>query len=275
MMVAKHFLDFYVKSSLHVSLCYIAFYAVVSAHAGFTPGWIELTAIGTATLVGYNVAKYIHLLNEKFPYHYPIKLLTFLCSLVASITVIELGMRAFALFAFCTILTSLYSLPELLGKSFREIPILKLITIGASWSILAVLLPYAIQTDSIEELLNVINNEGIYGRLIQYSLFVIALCIPFEIRDLKYDPPKLRTLPQVVGTQNSEIIGLVLIAICALLEYLMASGFNVHGIITYIILAITALAIMGSDKIKSDYYASFFVEAIPALWLVLILLSSD
>ncbi|KQC33285.1 hypothetical protein AAU57_08110 [Nonlabens sp. YIK11] len=253
----------------------MAFYAVVSAHAGFTPGWMELTAIGTATLVGYNVAKYIHLLNVKFPYHYAIKLLTFLCALVASITVIELGMRAFALFAFCTILTSLYALPELLGKSFREIPILKLITIGASWSILAVLLPYVIKTDSMEELLIVIKNEGIYGRLIQYSLFVIALCIPFEIRDLKYDSPKLRTLPQLVGSQNSEIIGLMLIAICALLEYLMTPGFNIQSIITYIILGITAMAIIGSDKVKSDYYASFFVEAIPALWLLLVLINSN
>ena len=213
MMSFKRILDFYIQSSLHVSLCFIAFYMVVSYDMGFEPSTLELVAVGCSTLVGYNVAKYIHLLKENYPFSTAIKVLTAISALVAIVAVLELGIYATLLFGFCGVLTALYSLPEILGKSFRQIPVLKLITIGVSWSVMAVLLPHFIYEDgvyfSIKSAFHFSSNpdfQMLVLDLLKYILFVIALCIPFEIRDLKYDAPTLRTLPQLIGVEKTKYI---------------------------------------------------------------------
>jgi 4-hydroxybenzoate polyprenyltransferase len=269
----KSLFAFYIHSSLHVSLCYVAFYVVVALYAGFLPAPLELIAVGTATLAGYNVAKYVHLRRDRFPYHYAIKTLTFLCSIIAVFAVLQLGINAVLLFGFCAILTSLYSLPIVLNHSFRQIPILKLITIGMAWSVMAVVLPRILESSKAMEhttLFSVYENldwEIISWELTQFSLYVMALCIPFEIRDLKYDSPQLHTLPQLVGIRYSKYIGFVLLAICGLIELTRFQKTPSHVLATLIVVSITAMAIAYADKFKSDYYASFFVESIPLVWL--------
>jgi len=251
----------------------VAFYSVVSLYSGFYPTTLELAAVGTATLVGYNVAKYIHLLRKKFRFHVAIKVLTFVCSIIALFAVINLGMYAVLLFIFCGVLTCLYSLPKILGRSFRQVPILKLITIGISWSIIAVLLPYLI-TDSFyfkfEDVFDFSLSDfptHIWWKIVKYSLFVIALCIPFEIRDLKYDSPKLRTLPQLIGSRNSRYVGVSLLLICVLIEFTQYEENSWQSITTFGIFTISAVCIWLSKRFKTDYYASFFVESIPLVWL--------
>jgi len=270
----KRLFEFYIHSSLHVSLCFVAFYTVVSLYAGFSPSWLEIIAVGTATLVGYNIAKYIHLLYEGFPFHVPIKILTICCTIIALFAVIELGPYAVLLFGFCAVLTSLYALPEILGRSFRQIPILKLITIGLSWSVMAVVLPHLVyephyfKSESLFHFRNTGLSPLMLWELIEYTLFVIALCIPFEIRDLKYDSPKLRTLPQLIGTRNSKYVGFAVLLLCAAIEFTQFEESAAQSVITLIVILITAAAIWWADRFTSDYYASFFVEAIPVVWLV-------
>ncbi|WP_194852146.1 hypothetical protein [Nonlabens antarcticus] len=265
----KRCFEFYISSSLHVSFCYVAFYTIVAFYGGFTPGYVEFIAVGTATLAGYNVAKYIHLIGNRFRFHYPIKIITVICGVVALVTVIDLGMYAVLLFGFCAVLTSLYSLPEILGRSFRQIPIIKLVTIGISWSVMAVVLPRILMDVSAYG--PVFYEKWSIGLMfweaLEYSLFVIALCIPFEIRDLKYDSPQLRTLPQLIGTTYSKWVGFVLLILCGLIEFVQYNDSPLQAIATLIALTITGFAVSRAGAFKSDYYASFFVESIPILWL--------
>jgi hypothetical protein len=107
-------------------------------------------------------------------------------------------------------------------------------------------------------------------RAAQLVLFVLALCIPFEIRDLKYDEITLRTLPQLVGIKTAKIIGLLLLLHIPLLEFLEENTSTFLGVEVLVIITITGMAIWFSDQFKTDYYASFFVEAIPVLWLFLL-----
>lgn len=273
----KKVLDFYIFSSLHVTVCYLAFYVLVSLYAGFTPSIVELVAVGTATLVGYNMAKYIHIYSDSFPFHQAIKSLTVICAIIALITVGILGINAMILFAICGLLTMLYALPEILGRSFRQIPILKLVTIGISWSVMAVILPHFIHVTGYlrpEDIFNLRITKGqdfLIWQIIEYTLFVVALCIPFEIRDLKYDAPRLRTLPQLIGVKNSKITGLILLVICAGIEWMRYQGEVMEMVVTLIVLAVTSICIWFTDYFKSDYYVSFFVEAVPIFWLGLYL----
>lgn len=274
MVIAKRFLDFYIKSSLHVSLCYVAFYTVVSLQLGFQPLSIELAAVLCSTLVGYNLAKYVHLYRSDFPFKHAIVSLSFVCAAIGLVLVWLLGIYAVVLFSFCGLLTLFYSLPQILGKSFRQIPILKLVTIGLSWSLLAIILPFI-----VEEAPVIVSFNGAYEiqsrtfstdliwEMVMYLLFVIALCIPFEIRDLKYDTANLKTLPQLIGVKRTKYIGLALLFAFGFTMYYRLEYTIQESITTVIVLMITAIAIWFTDKFESDYYASLFVEAIPVIWL--------
>ncbi len=41
----------------------------------------------------------------------------------------------------------------------------------------------------------------------QRVLLVLAFLIPFEIRDLAYDKPELKTIPQRIGVTQTKIFG--------------------------------------------------------------------
>lgn len=284
MIMAKRVIDFYIYSSLHVSLCFIAFYTVVSLYASFEPSILELIAVGCSTLVGYNLAKFIHLVRKPFRFKMLILVLTAICAVIGFVAACLLGFYAMMLFSFCGLLTLLYSFQQILGKSFRQVPILKLITISLTWSLLAVLLPHLIIKNDYFLKVSVFNSQtgGDYSILIwdviKYMCLVIALCIPFEIRDLKYDDSSLRTLPQIIGINLSKLIGYILLIISGVIEITQYSYRNVTELqiyVTVIVLLITGRAIFFSKGMKNDYYTSLYVEAIPMLWLGIYLVVID
>jgi len=104
-------------------------------------------------------------------------------------------------------------------------------------------------------------------RSIQLISFVFALCIPFEIRDLKYDSFKVKTLPQVIGIKNTKRLGYTLVSVLLFIQFLIYTQTNLLELDIILTFIVLGMAIYFSDKFKSDYYASFFVEAIPLLWL--------
>ena len=105
---------------------------------------------------------------------------------------------------------------------------------------------------------------------IKRFVFVSALMIPFEIYDSQYDDKELSTLPQKVGVENAKKIGYSLLLLFVLLDLIMVN--NEDLIIDIVIATITAIAIYFSSVNRSRYYASFWVESIPILWLVLLIL---
>lgn len=284
MIMAKRVIDFYLYSSLHVSLCFVAFYTVVSLHAGFEPSILELIAVGCSTLVGYNLAKFVHLIMKPFRFKMFILILTAICAVIGFVAACLLGFYAMMLFSFCGFLTLLYSLPQILGKSFRQVPILKLITISLTWCLLAVLLPHLIIKNHYFSEQSVFNSQkgGDYSILnwdvIKYMCLVIALCIPFEIRDLKYDDSSLRTLPQIIGVDLSKLIGYILLIISGVIEITQYSYRNVTELqvsVMIMVLMITGWTIYFSNRLKNNYYTSLYVEAIPILWLAIYLVVID
>jgi len=100
----------------------------------------------------------------------------------------------------------------------------------------------------------------------QRFLLILVLMVPFEIRDLKYDPPELRTIPQRIGVAATKragsLVALIYLVMTFLKDELHPLELLSHGILM-VLLAIT-LALAG--KGQSKYYASFWVEGVPILW---------
>src|SRR5690606_12880038 len=100
-------------------------------------------------------------------------------------------------------------------KNLRNLKGIKAFVVSLTWSVSTVLLP-------------LLNNDvpitsEVLVDLVQRFLFILALMIPFEIRDLKFDEPNLRTLPQVLGVAGSRWLGVLLLVFFVIFGLLKTS----------------------------------------------------
>ena len=139
-----------------------------------------------------------------------------LFSLLCSIFLfLQFKLQTQLLIAFLGIISVLY--PFIL----REIPYCKIFIITLVWSVSTVLL---LVTENNLELSSTVYNLSL-GRL----LFILALTIPFDIRDLKYDNKRLKTIPIIFGASKARLIAilsLVGFTIISLLQYYQNQIYN-------------------------------------------------
>ena len=100
--------------------------------------------------------------------------------------------------------------------------------------------------------------------------------IPFEIYDSQHDDKTLNTLPQKFGIQTAKKVGYVLLLLFVILDVLnfnMNANFKIHYLVIDIVIAIAiVVAIYFSSLKRNQYYTSFWVESIPILWWMIILI---
>ncbi|MFZ6050380.1 UbiA prenyltransferase family protein [Halocola ammonii] len=95
--------------------------------------------------------------------------------------------------------------------NLRSLPGTKIILISLTWSIATVLLPAITETSQI------LAEHYIFT--LERFLFVMAITIPFDIRDLRYDKPRMKTLPQVLGIKGSLWLATFLLIGSSLLDF--------------------------------------------------------
>jgi hypothetical protein len=109
----------------------------------------------------------------------------------------------------------------------------------------------------------------------QRFILIFVLILIFEIIDLKLDDPHLKTVPQQIGVTKTKRVGVVLMVLFVLLEFL-STDFRLEFFALKLALALTTiLFLLFSNENRSRYYASFWVESIPIFWwLFLVVLKS-
>jgi 4-hydroxybenzoate polyprenyltransferase len=186
------------------------------------PLWLGLAAF-SFTVLSYNLQRVVRelrgdpLLGENPPAAFPMRTslaLILLFGLAAFISLFEL--RPIVLIALIplALISSAYALPFLSGKGLRDIPGMKTLLIALSWAYLTVFVP------ALELGIPLDIDLGIL--FMERSLFVFAITIPFDIRDLHVDHPEERTLPRFFGTRTAKGIAislLILFATSLLLRY--------------------------------------------------------
>jgi hypothetical protein len=219
------------------------------------------------TILGYNFVKFYPVLKrQRFKLNLKLKLVL-LVSFFSGLLLINYGVKIqtkLVLFLIVFgLVTLLYVLPLKSQKTLRTFPRIKIFVIALVWSSVALFLPI-IQN-------NVIVSIDVWLTFIQYFLLVLVLMLPFDIRDLKYDLPGLKTLPQVFGIKKTKRFGAILLIVFFLIEFLK----NETTISNRIVIGIVALLLFVLLKFTSEkqgkYYSRFFVEAIPVVWLLLLL----
>lgn len=117
-------------------------------------------------------------------------------------------------------------------RALRDIPYLKLYVIGLVWTLATVALP------AIELQAELTTNEWTALLLERFS-FVLAITIPFDIRDMRLDHPEQRTVAQLFGVKGARVFAFVwLLASFGNSLWLYAQG--LYSLAVLIALAATA-----------------------------------
>jgi len=227
-----------------------------------------------ATITGYNFVKYFGV--AKFHHRSlagwlkAIQVFSLAAFFALCFFAFQLELDTLILIAILGVMTFLYAIPLLPRtyfiddqKNLRQISGLKIYVIGLVWTLATVILPLINNKVAI--------NVNVIIVSVQRFLIVIALMLPFEIRDLNYDSLKLGTIPQKIGVKNTKGIGVLLLGVFVLLEFLKDEFSSKIMWSTVIITTITLLFLVFSHKSQSKFYSAFWVESIPVMWLGILL----
>ncbi|WP_044399825.1 membrane protein [Lacinutrix sp. Hel_I_90] len=275
MRLIKQLFDFYINASIHVAIAVYALSWITLKHFNLSYDENVLYFIFFATITGYNFVKYFGI--AKFHHRSltdtlkVIQLFSLLCFLLLCYYATQLELKTLTYIAVFGVITFLYAIP-FIPKSFyldsqqnlRDVSGLKVYVIALVWSGVTVFLPLI--NHDFEW------NAAVYITAFQRFVFAIVLMLPFEIRDLKYDSLRLSTIPQKIGVKRTKIAGGVLLMLFFFAEF-FKEELTVSSITEHLtVLVVTLLFVLFSNKERSAYYCSFFVEGIPILWLLMVLL---
>ena len=113
----------------------------------------------------------------------------------------------------------------------------------------------------------------IFWKSLQRFTLVFVLILVFEIIDLTNDDPHLQTVPQQIGIKNTKILGLFLLIPFYFLEFLKSQFDSNQLIINIVLVFLLALFILNASQKKSRYYTAFWVESVPILWWIMVLIA--
>lgn len=271
MKVLKNILQFYINSSIHVAFSVYSLVQVTHFMFHIPEDKVMANFAFFGTIVGYNFVKYDALARtNKVQLRASLKFIIFF----SAFSFLAVGFYFFQLQRITQIvsvgvlsLTLLYTLPFFPNqKNARNWAGVKIYMVSLCWVGVTLVLPIVNAGISI--------TPDFFLKSIQRFILVFVLILIFEIIDLANDDPHLQTVPQQIGVARTKKLGCLLLMIFCVLE-LFNSNFRyniVHLVLMIIIATITALFLAFANEKRSKYYTSFWVESIPILWWVCVLL---
>lgn len=270
MMVFKKFLDFYINSSLHVALSAFALVSMTQYFFGVERDFSVAFFAFFGTVVGYNFVKYdaIARLN-KTEIKKELKAIVFL-SFISFLSCFyfflqlswETKLSAFAFFG----LTLLYTLPFFPNKqNARNWTGVKIYIVGITWVGVTVILPL------VEAEIQF--SIDVFLMALQRFLLVFSIVLVFDIVDVKHDDIHLQTVPQKIGVEPTKKLGYVLLFLLLLLEFFYTNNHHFLPLFFKLLVCGTiAVSLFFANENRSRYYASFWLESVPILWWLVLLI---
>ncbi|MGB0402969.1 MAG: hypothetical protein ACPGEG_02660 [Salibacteraceae bacterium] len=152
-----------------------------------------------------------------------------------------------------------YSIPlyKKNGKFWRlrDVPFAKVFLIGITVSYVTTYLPV------YDFFISDPSNLLLFGFFCARAFFILAITIPFDIRDYDFDEPStINTLPLVFGIDKARTISLYALAFFAGMSFYLFQT-NAFLSLAFLISAmVTAWIVSYAQKKSTEYYFSFVVE---------------
>lgn len=279
MQFIKKLFDFYLNCSIHVAFACFSLVKLTQFMFSISSDNAVANFAFFGTIVGYNFVKYDALARlKKQQMRNELKLIaivSFLSFLATGFYFIQLQKNTQFIGFIFLILTLLYTLPFFSNrKNARNWAGIKIYIVALCWVGVTVVLPIIDAKIAL--------TSDFYLKCIQRFLLIFVLILIFEIIDLKTDDPHLQTVPQKIGVKQTKVLGYVLLFVFCVLEIFNINSnhsinfqiFPLKLIFAIVIAIIVAVFLLFANERKSKYYTSFWVESIPVLWWILVLVFS-
>lgn len=276
MRLFKKILDFYISSNTHVALAGFSITKITLVNFG-TENRLTPYFVAFSILLSYNFIRYYEIKENRlswfkswFALNFN-KIMTLMALSILGLCYIsffaDFNLKSLIVLFPFAFMTLFYAVPLFkIGKTeitFRNFPMIKIFSIAIAWAGISVFFPL---NEAKHQL-----TSSVYLEFFQRILFLLAITIPFDIRDVAIDSKSLKTLPQILGITSSKILGILLLFGFVLLE-IFKENFTYAGfLIVLIISIISGIFLWFSSPKRSRYYTSFWVESIPVIWLGLLI----
>lgn len=281
-------LDFLLFSNVFIALCAVAQGLVTYQLLEVEPQKHILALLFFATLAQYNFS--ILLAKPENPQNSPFRRVKWIFShyrLMISLTIVSvlsliplilfLSVPAQILLFFLGVIAVGYALPifSLHEKKFglRNIPGIKLFLIATVWSLSSVLLPI-LELDSTG--LFFITSSDTILLVAKRFLFIAAITIPFDIRDLFQDRSlALKTIPVMVGEKKAYFFCQALLAAYLVLLFLFSKNLDANFIALTLTILLSGWLIFKSNLVRNEYYYFLFLDGTMILQFLLLAVFSN
>jgi 4-hydroxybenzoate polyprenyltransferase len=281
-------LDFLLFSNFFIAVCAVAQGLVTYHLLKVKPSEHVLAFLFFSTLFIYNMA--VLLAKPKNPQSSPFKRvrwifahhrLTISTTLIAALCLVPLGLlylsfEAKLLMSFVGLLAVAYNIPFLTlnGKKIglRNIPGIKLFLIAFVWASSCVLLPIVELESSLQ--IQIPLSETVL-LVAKRFLFICAITVPFDIRDLFQDKLyELKTIPVILGEKKAWIFCLALLIIYLFLLLLFTQGVTIDVLSLTFTVLLTGWLIFKSNIERNEYFYFFYLDGTMLLQYVMLLLGA-
>ena len=155
----------------------------------------------------------------------------------------------------------LFYVVRIKGRNLRAIPFFKIHAISITWSLLIAVFP----------LINEGDLDMVLPVFLAHYIYTLAVTIPFDIRDLKYDDISYKTIPQMLGVNGAKWLALLFLAGYIVLMYSVYPEL-IFSPWFWTVMLVTAGLVMAVNEKVSDWYCAGLIDgSIGLLGLVYLL----
>lgn len=251
--------SFLVYSNIWVSLGAASIASLFFAYHQVKPDFFWLTYIFSNTFLAYNLQRIMKNEWPKESSHFIwiqkntnlIYGLMFFSALFSLYFTVQLQISSWILIAASGLVSLFYSGNwGRLDFNLRKIPFIKIYLIAFSWATMTVLLPWSEMgfKQTVDHLL-------LYTTVV---FIVTGATIPFDIRDLKFDQVKQKTIPQILGVENAKFLAISLVVLGVVMFTFLSQTFHLY--IFYLSALVLVLLIYFSNSERKSTYFSLGVE---------------
>ena len=212
-----------------------------------------------STLVAYNSQRllkakevkktpWLDWVNEHSKSLWTITILSAIVAGICLLQIIQFKYDALLLLIFAVV-SSVFYVIRIGNKNAREVPYLKIHLIAFTWVFVIVLFP----------LLNENSDVNALWIFVAHYFYVVGVTIPFDIRDLKYDDPSHKTIPQVLGVFFAKINGIILLILFSGIM-LWQEPTLISNWIFHLAVLIQVLLVTFMNEKRSDFYCAGFID---------------
>lgn len=193
-----------------------------------------------------NLVKWLNLHRKQ---QYFLMGISFILLIISFLKVYTSGFFVLILLLISALVSLFYVLP-IKNKSLRDVPYLKIHLISLIW-VIAI---------GFFQLINENDFELIDWQFVAvHYFFILAITIPFDIRDLIYDSPNQKTIPQLLGAHKSKLLSVFFLLLYACLIVEIKPALFSNFAFLFFIFA-TSIVLLNVNQDRREFFFSGIIE---------------